>query len=261
MISLLYGRIGNRFKFLTVLTLFLASALILANPQSAKADSVTKYFACTDFVNVIPVKGSGGEFALTCFDYAALNEVSPTLAGARVITATCSKQGVVPSFSINNSIGGGQPRVVSCSSGDLRVVIDGAQSGGTSNGTTTVNQPSAGGPSGACSPGSGSFFGLPPWYKYLDGEIVAGKCSPKLDLADNPGQIAAILLAVAEMLLRVAAIVAVVFVIVGGVRYTTSQGEPDATAGARKTIINALIGLVLAVSAAAVVTFIGGRFR
>jgi hypothetical protein len=110
-----------------------------------------------------------------------------------------------------------------------------------------------------CSTNS-TFFGLPPWYKYLNPHIDPETGGCELDFKFPEG-IAQVMFALAEILLRVAAIVALVFVIIGGVRYTTSQGEPDATASARKTILNALIGLVLAVSAAAIVTFIGGRFK
>ena len=111
----------------------------------------------------------------------------------------------------------------------------------------------------ACTPGSGgNFLGFPTWYKYLEGEDIAGKCSV---IFNFPNDIGKILLAVIEILLRVVAIVALVFVIIGAVRYTTSQGQPDSTAAARKTILNSLIGLVIAVSAAAIVSFIGGRFK
>jgi hypothetical protein len=51
--------------------------------------------------------------------------------------------------------------------------------------------------------------------------------------------------------------VAVAFVIYGGFQYINSRGEPDRAASGRKTIINALIGLVLAMIAVAIVSFIG----
>ena len=66
-----------------------------------------------------------------------------------------------------------------------------------------------------------------------------------------------VLLAVVDDLLRIAGLVAVVFVIVGGIQYTTSQGNPDATAKAQSTVLNALIGLVIALFAVAFVTYLG----
>ena len=113
-----------------------------------------------------------------------------------------------------------------------------------------------------CTPGKGgNFLGFPTWYKYLNGENVAGRCTPKIDFVNQPIQVAGVLLAVIEILLRIAALVAIGFVVVGGVQYITSQGEPDRTNKARGTVINALIGLVIAVTAVAVVTFIGGQFK
>jgi ABC-type Fe3+ transport system permease subunit len=100
---------------------------------------------------------------------------------------------------------------------------------------------------------NGSFLGFPTWYEYLNGNTVNGVCSPQISgLTD----IWLIVAAAIEILLRVAALAAVGFVIFGGVQFLTSQGEPDATNKARQTIINALIGLVIAVLAAVIVNFI-----
>jgi hypothetical protein len=64
-----------------------------------------------------------------------------------------------------------------------------------------------------------------------------------------------------EILLRLAALAAIVMVIVGGVQYITSQGEPNNVTKARTTIISALAGLVIAVLAATAVTFLAGQFK
>ena len=105
---------------------------------------------------------------------------------------------------------------------------------------------------------SGGFFGLPTWYKYLNKtEDALGNCAFKLDNTSDYWLIAA---AGIEILLRIAALVAVGFVITGGVKFITSQGEPDKAAGARKTAINALVGLAIAVVAAGLVSYIAGKF-
>lgn len=109
----------------------------------------------------------------------------------------------------------------------------------------------------SCQPG-GSFFGLDPWYKYLDGNTDAfGKCVPSLN-----GDIAnlwLIGLVIIDDLIRVAGMVAVGFIIFGGFQYMTSSGEPDRTKKAKDTILNALIGLVIAIAASSIVSFIGSR--
>ena len=49
---------------------------------------------------------------------------------------------------------------------------------------------------------------------------------------------------------------ALLFIIIGALRYTISAGDPQAAAKARSTIIYAAVGLVIAVSAEAIVTFV-----
>ncbi len=51
-------------------------------------------------------------------------------------------------------------------------------------------------------------------------------------------------------------IVAVIFIIVGGIRLITSAGSPKAIEGARKTIIYAVAGLVISISAYGILVFI-----
>ena len=51
-------------------------------------------------------------------------------------------------------------------------------------------------------------------------------------------------------------VVAVVFVIIGGFKYMTSQGEPGRVQQAKNTILYALIGLVITISAFAITAFI-----
>lgn len=106
--------------------------------------------------------------------------------------------------------------------------------------------------------GDGGFPGFPTWYAYLQTTNVDGNCTPTISGLNDIWLVVA---AVIEILLRVAALVAVFFVIYGGVKYIISQGNPDETTQARMTIINAMIGLFIAVSAAAIVQFIAGSIH
>jgi hypothetical protein len=108
----------------------------------------------------------------------------------------------------------------------------------------------------ACS--NGDFLGFPTWYKYLPSKTVNGTCTPVLD---HLSYIWLIVAAVIEILLRVAAIVAVLFVIYGSISLITSQGKSDSTAKARDTIINALIGLAIAIMSAVSISFIAGHVQ
>lgn len=57
-------------------------------------------------------------------------------------------------------------------------------------------------------------------------------------------------------LLVVAGIAASIYLVVGGVRYITSQGEEGETEKAKNTILYALIGLIVIALSAAIVNFI-----
>ena len=117
------------------------------------------------------------------------------------------------------------------------------------------------------------FLGLKPWYAYIGNELDDGSkdsknlCSVKCfnllaskepnECGQKGSDVPLVLLAIADDLLRIAGLVALGFVFVGAFKYVGSQGSPEGTAKAQETIINALIGLVLALSAVAIVSFLG----
>jgi len=106
--------------------------------------------------------------------------------------------------------------------------------------------------------GNGSFLGFPTWHKYLSGDMVGGRCELEIDHLND---IWAIVAAVLEMVLRGAALLAVVFIIVGGIQYIGSQGEPENIQHAKNTIVNAVVGLVIATMATVIVSFVAGIFN
>ena len=63
-------------------------------------------------------------------------------------------------------------------------------------------------------------------------------------------------LAIINTVLGVVAVVAVVFIIVGGVQYITSSGDTGKAMKAKNTIMYAVIGLVIALLAFAIVNFV-----
>ena len=60
---------------------------------------------------------------------------------------------------------------------------------------------------------------------------------------------------IVNALLVLAAIAAIVFIIIGGVRYITAQGDEDAVEQAKNTIIYAIIGIIIILLAAVIVNF------
>lgn len=103
----------------------------------------------------------------------------------------------------------------------------------------------------------GSFFGLPKWYKYLDGQGSGVDCTPVISGIND---IWLIILAIIEILLRVAILVAIGFMLYGGIKFITSRGNSDKINSARNTVQDALVGIIIAVAATAIISFIAGRF-
>ena len=116
-----------------------------------------------------------------------------------------------------------------------------------------------------------SFLGLEPWDAFFPNSWFGGpsglagdKCTLNANvnwILPSNGQSGLLLigLAILDDLIRIATLVAVGYVIYGGFQYMTSNGDPGGTKKAQQTIINALVGLVIAILAASIVSFIGGK--
>jgi hypothetical protein len=106
----------------------------------------------------------------------------------------------------------------------------------------------------ACVDGFGPGGAIPTWYKYLprDGDCTIGFVWPE--------GLALIGAALVELLFVIGGMVAVLFIIVGGFQLIISRGEPDKIAGGRRTVINALIGLVITIMSVAIVRMVAGAF-
>lgn len=113
----------------------------------------------------------------------------------------------------------------------------------------------------ALSCGKPTLFGIPSWYSYLQLQQSTITTPPTCEIVNFivPGSFINIALAILDMALHVAGLVAVGFVIYGGIQLITSRGEPDGMSRARQTIINALIGLAITLIAVGVVGFLGAR--
>ena len=99
----------------------------------------------------------------------------------------------------------------------------------------------------------GSFFGFPPWYACLQKDASGG---PKLTKLEDLWLIA---IPVLESAIKFAAYAAIGFMIWAGIRFIKSQGNPGEIAGARDTIRDAMIGLIICISSVAIVQFIASR--
>jgi hypothetical protein len=76
-----------------------------------------------------------------------------------------------------------------------------------------------------------------------------GKC-------EGGSNISAIFKTIANILLFLVGAIAVIMLIIGGLRYVTSNGDQNAVTGAKNTIMYAIIGIVVAFLAYAAVNFV-----
>lgn len=62
-----------------------------------------------------------------------------------------------------------------------------------------------------------------------------------------------------SIVLATVSALAVLMIVIGGVRFITAQGNPQEVAKARSTIIYALVGLVVSIAAQLIVVFVLGK--
>lgn len=106
------------------------------------------------------------------------------------------------------------------------------------------------------------FLGFPTWYKGLVNTSDCTMMSPEGAFPGDNRALAKyiwkIALNVLEIVLRVIGIIAVAFMIYGGFLYLTSSGSPEKAASAMKTIVNASVGLIIALGVTALKNLIWG---
>lgn len=84
-------------------------------------------------------------------------------------------------------------------------------------------------------------------------------CDPKTDSDKVNGRVNTIVTAVINLFSLVVGIVAVIMIIIGGLKYITSGGDSGNVTGAKNTILYAVIGLVVVALAQFIVKFVIGR--
>ncbi len=107
-----------------------------------------------------------------------------------------------------------------------------------------------------------TFF--PAWYDglYCNNGNIVSPGDPSL--GENSGQrfgtwLSIIAMNIVRMLLYVVGYASLIFIIWGGFKYMTQGDNSSGTVAARKTIQNAIIGLVLSIMSISIVTFIVSR--
>lgn len=80
-------------------------------------------------------------------------------------------------------------------------------------------------------------------------------CASKANTT-NPLLSGGILSKAAQLLVFFAAIISVIMIIIGGIKYATSSGDSNKVASAKNTILFAVVGLVVSVMAQAIIAFV-----
>lgn len=98
---------------------------------------------------------------------------------------------------------------------------------------------------------------FPAWFHGL----TDGQCNIKSP--SKAGGITKFILIIAfnivDILLQAAAYISVIFIIYGGFRFIVDAGLPDSVVRARKTILNAIIGLVISMMSIGIVNLIASK--
>ena len=73
---------------------------------------------------------------------------------------------------------------------------------------------------------------------------------------NQAGELDDIIITIINWILGLIGLVAVVVIIIGGIQYMTSTGDPGKVKKAKDTILYGIIGLIIAIFAAAIVNFV-----
>lgn len=84
------------------------------------------------------------------------------------------------------------------------------------------------------------------------GTDISGGSLPKVGVDGNPNPIPIVL----SIAFGIAGALALLIITVSGLRYITSAGNPEKVSKAKNGIIYAVVGLVIAISAEAIVAFV-----
>lgn len=102
----------------------------------------------------------------------------------------------------------------------------------------------------------GRVLGVPPWYRGLTNDDCGINAPSNSD--EIAGFIWKIVLNIIEMAIIIVAYIAVFFILYGGFLYLTGGGNSSQLEKARKSITNAVIGLVIAMASVGIINFIFG---
>ena len=89
---------------------------------------------------------------------------------------------------------------------------------------------------------------------------IYGACQPgstdTVCKASGESNVSKLIKNVIDILLMISGVIAVIMVIIGGIRYATSNGDSNSVSAAKNTILYSVIGLVIALFSYAIVQYV-----
>lgn len=109
-------------------------------------------------------------------------------------------------------------------------------------------------------------LGIPPWYRGMTTEQTNPSTGQQECVIQSPGAgednvqnfVLKLALNIVEILIVITGYIAFFFLLYGGFQFLTGGSNPSQTESARKTILNAIIGLVIALGAVGITNLIFG---
>lgn len=111
-----------------------------------------------------------------------------------------------------------------------------------------------------CTAGTNALTLLPPWFKGLQCDDTTNSVLPPKDNGGLQAMILKIVLNIVEALLYVVGYISLGMIIWGGFKYMKGGDNPGEVEAAKKTILNAIIGLLISMFAIVIVNLVTGAF-
>lgn len=112
-----------------------------------------------------------------------------------------------------------------------------------------------------CAAGSSALTLLPAWYKGLQCDDDTGSVLSPKEQGGLQAMIFTIVLNVIEALLYIVGYITLAMIIWGGFKYMLGGDNPSKVEAAKKTIINAIVGLIISIFSIVIINVVGGAFK
>lgn len=96
------------------------------------------------------------------------------------------------------------------------------------------------------------------WLTKFAVDVGSTKVTPP---TGGPSDLGSLITKITNILMTTVGIVAVIMIIIGGLMYIFSGGNPESTKRAKDTVLYAVIGIIVAILSYAIVNFVIGNIK